>query len=88
MTVMTPTNHLFTALYLYAPDGPAQARCSEFFSELISAHDDLREVDKALASAILDGLRYGNWPWTEQPTRPASTADQTDNPAQTDKKES
>lgn len=58
-------NKLLAVLQDYAPTGSAQQKCSQLIGELFAKGLTSREIDAALASAIVDGIRYGNWPWTE-----------------------
>lgn len=59
-------NNLLAALQSYAPNGDAQVKAAELVqnAQRHGANDD--EVIEALAGAILDGLRHGNWPWPAQ----------------------
>jgi hypothetical protein len=54
---------LLAVLQHYAPTGAEQERCAHFLAEMQLGGDTQQEIDAALAGALLDGLRHGNWPW-------------------------
>jgi hypothetical protein len=56
---------LLGVLLEYAPHGTAQTIMTNTYHKM-KADPYMREADieVELAAAILDGLRYGNWPWT------------------------
>jgi hypothetical protein len=61
---------LLAVLQDYAPTGSAQAKCGELIGEMFKDGLTTREIDATLAGYISDGIRHGNWPWTEKPEKP------------------
>lgn len=67
--------HLLAVLIDYAPNGAAQQKCVDLMDkiekEIVAETDDevkgQNEMVRALASVIVDGLTFGNWPWTVVP---------------------
>ena len=49
---------LLAILKNHAPDGPSIAYVTRMHNIIPKL-----EREKALASMLIDGLRYGNWPW-------------------------
>ncbi len=66
---------LLAVLVQYAPSASAHQACANLYSDAsmqaLKDHEDKDQYEKAIeitmAGAILDGLRYGNWPWTSPP---------------------
>jgi hypothetical protein len=58
---------LLAVLQRYAPDHEAKARCTEYLARMQRDGATQKEVDLAMAGALLDGLRYGNWLWNSVP---------------------
>jgi len=54
---------LLGILQSYAPTGKEQMICKQFYDDMKAAHEKSKDVQKALAGAIYDGLAYGNWIW-------------------------
>lgn len=53
-------------LQSYAPNGKAQALCATQFNSVLPQNqkDELQDAQiRHLAGALLDGLKFGNWPW-------------------------
>jgi len=66
----TDPGHPYTlvkVLQSYAPNLAAQEICSLLVADAIADNVSGPGLDLILASAIVDGLRYGNWPWTSKP---------------------
>jgi hypothetical protein len=61
---------ILSALQSHAPDGPAQRQCAEFYSEMQREGLDENEMQEYLAGALHDGLRHGNWVWTQTSVNP------------------
>jgi hypothetical protein len=59
------TNKLLGILQSHAPTGAAQQECSELYWDLQKNNETIEAVELGLVHALLDGLRYGNWPWTK-----------------------
>lgn len=55
---MTNAQHLLVVLQSHAPNASAQQLCTTIHNRTPS-----RERERTLAFALIDGLRYGNWPW-------------------------
>jgi hypothetical protein len=55
--------NLLGILQNYAPNGDAQKSCTEMYWKLCRSGMTDEEIDLAMAGAIVDGLRHGNWPW-------------------------
>lgn len=60
----TNKNRLLMVLQSYAYDAAEQQRCSEMLWAAEADHMNEKSLELILASAIVDGLRHGNWPWT------------------------
>lgn len=56
---------LLAILLEYAPDGPAQAKVTSIFNEMMDNLPDRNDVVKELAGMLYDGLHKGNWPWID-----------------------
>ncbi len=69
-----PSYQLLTILQHHAPDGPAQQTCSDLYSQLQKDGISGNQLELEMAFALVDGLRYGNWPWTPLPERQAIQA--------------
>lgn len=55
------------ALFQYAPDAAAQQRLAAYFAGLREDYpQDARRRNMHMAGAVTDGLRHGNWPWTQR----------------------
>jgi hypothetical protein len=54
---------LLAVLQRYAPDREAKAKCTRYMARMQRDGATQKEVDLAMAGALLDGLRYGNWIW-------------------------
>lgn len=68
-----PTNgyKILGILLGHAPNGQAQALMSQRYNDISTeVHQDLavlnfdREIEKIMVGILLDGLTYGNWPWS------------------------
>jgi len=56
---------LLGVLLDYAPNGVAQAIATVRYNEMkADPHMMAADIEVTLASMIVDGLRYGNWPWS------------------------
>jgi hypothetical protein len=55
-------NHLLAAAMEVSPTGIEQTAFGLIVNNMRNAGESDRVVSIELASAILDGLRYGNWP--------------------------
>lgn len=56
---------LLAILQDYAPNGPAQQKCTELLwslQETWGANYD--KINECMTGALIDGLRHGNWPWS------------------------
>ncbi|HEY6020099.1 MAG TPA: hypothetical protein VIY48_09415 [Candidatus Paceibacterota bacterium] len=60
-------NQLLRALESFAPDNEARAVCIKMYHDAIKDGADDKRLCTLLAGWILDGLRYGNWPWIVTP---------------------
>jgi hypothetical protein len=47
----------------YAPNTEAQKIAAAHLKKMQSGGATEKEIDLAMAGALLDGLRHGNWPW-------------------------
>ena len=56
---------LLGVLFDYAPDGPAQEQCVKMVWQAEADHAKTEEITAMLAGALLNGIRHGNWPWTD-----------------------
>ncbi len=56
---------LLGVLFDYAPDGPAQEQCVGMVWRAEAEHAKTEEITAMLADALLNGIRHGNWPWTD-----------------------
>jgi hypothetical protein len=56
---------LLGILQSYAPTGEEQLQCANDVWQIESQGATPIEVERFLIYAIADGLRYGNWPWTQ-----------------------
>lgn len=54
---------LLGILQKYAPNGPAQHQCANWFTDMQADKVPAKEMVKQLSGCINDGLRSGNWPW-------------------------
>lgn len=55
---------LLAILQDYAPNGPAQQKCTELLWSLQKTWGaNYDKINEHLAGALIDGLRHGNWPW-------------------------
>jgi hypothetical protein len=61
----TETNwyKLLTVLQSYAPDEAAQVLVTKQLHEAQAEGASESALELMLAGAIVDGLRFGNWPW-------------------------
>ena len=57
------TYQLLSMLQSYAPNGTAQNDCTRLLHELEGDELTERQIVRALAAWLLDGLDHGNWPW-------------------------
>jgi hypothetical protein len=55
---------LMIVLVEYAQTSLDMEKAAQFYRELIGSPLSQTEIEIQLASAIVDGLRHGNWPWT------------------------
>lgn len=60
---MEPSYRLLGILRGYAPNGPAQQACSDFYGILQENGIGGRELELHLVNALQDGLAHGNWLW-------------------------
>jgi len=60
----------------FSPTGREQQAFTNVYNDLLATNESSEEVAKQLASALLDGLRHGNWPKgrVEQPEVAATGA--------------
>lgn len=56
---------LLTLLQAYAPNGEAQDICSRMYNSLIKSGMAWYMIVSTMLGSLSDGLRYGNWPWTD-----------------------
>jgi hypothetical protein len=56
---------LLGILQSYAPTNEEQLQCANDVWQIESQGATPIEVERFLIYAIADGLRYGNWPWTQ-----------------------
>lgn len=52
---------LLTILQSYAPNGDAQAKCTDYYNLIYK--EDYSNLNIRLVNALHDGLTYGNWLW-------------------------
>lgn len=60
---MKASYQLLGILQAEAPNGAAQQDCAAYYHELQASFEE-REVAARMAGCLVDGYRYGNWPWT------------------------
>lgn len=56
-------NVMLALLKSYAPNVDIQNKCSSYVREMLLADLNSDQIITELASALLDGLRHGNWFW-------------------------
>jgi hypothetical protein len=54
---------ILAILQQYAPNSDAEAKCTEYLARMQRDGATTREVALAMAGALVDGLRHGNWIW-------------------------
>lgn len=59
------TSKLLEVLKDLAPNDAARQKCSDMIGDMFKEEMTTLEIDAALAGAIYDGIKHGNWPWTE-----------------------
>lgn len=47
----------------YAPDDEAKADCAKIWEDCKKEKNNETRLVREMASALVDGTRYGNWPW-------------------------
>ena len=58
---------LLAILQSYASNGKEQQKCTELMHEFQRNDSSPSNLQLYLVGLIQDGLRFGNWPWTEHP---------------------
>ncbi len=56
-------SRLLGILQEHAPNSDAQQKCTELVQRMQRDQMPGFKIEEALAGALLDGLRNGNWPW-------------------------
>jgi hypothetical protein len=54
---------LLAVLQRFAPNAEARAKCTRYMARMQSNDATTKEVALAMAGALMDGLRHGNWIW-------------------------
>lgn len=54
---------LLDILASHASDESAKQRCYDMLRQMRNENETPEFQELTLASALVDGLRYGNWPW-------------------------
>ena len=56
-------NRLLAILQSYAPNAQAQTVCAQLQWDAEKQGAKPQDITEMFTVSILDGLRYGNWPW-------------------------
>jgi hypothetical protein len=64
---MKSKDTLLVVLQSYAPTSDDRMLCADMVWKAEDDGASPREIEIMLAGAISDGLKYGNWPWTNLP---------------------
>lgn len=63
-------NHVDTlmgCLLAYAPNSLCREKCHKMLAEAMADGNRGPALELIIAQAMVDGLRFGNWPWTPFP---------------------
>ena len=70
----TRANLVGDVLKSHAPNDEARAVVRYMIEQMRNESESPEYQELTLASALVDGLRYGNWPWKINPPRDAQVA--------------